>query len=352
MHLWDNGTGETNMSMNNKLRKLYERRSESRPFYVGFSSTEDSIRSAVLREVQLQNELKKSMESTGLSENEYWVYESMKEVGEQYRTKSYSESKKISNKLREYGMLNVDFDYQGSVTNNTCIRDASDIDLLVITNDFYELEPPLKPSRPYTGDPLQELKEIRKDCINIIRESFNSSKLDATKSKCTSVSKGTLQRDIDVVVCNWFYTVQYNNTNEEFQKGIQVLDLSENRRIINLPFLHNKLLDDKDIWTNGKYKSFVRLIKSVKSDADEDIDISSYEITSLLYHMRNMDILGLDHPCNILFGISKYFTHLYYNKNELSQLFVPNKTVRIIDSLKMNAFASLINEINDLAKEL
>jgi hypothetical protein len=338
--------------MNNKLKKLYERRSESRPFYVGFSATKDSVFSEAIREISLESEMQKAIAASGLSENEYWVYESMKEVGEQYRTKSYSESKKISNKLHEYGMLNVGFDYQGSVTNNTCIRDASDIDLLVITNDFYGLEPPLKPSVPYTGDPLQELKEIRKNCIAIIKESLSSSKLDTTKSKCISVSKGTLQRDVDVVVCNWFHTVQYNNTNEEFQKGIQVLDLSENRRIINLPFLHNKLLDDKDIRTNGKYKSFVRLIKSVKSDADEYIDISSYEITSLLYHMQNMDILGLDNPYNILSGISKYFTHLYYNKDDLSQLFVPNKTARIINSLKMTTFASLINEINDLIKEL
>jgi hypothetical protein len=338
--------------MNNKLRKLYERRSESHPFYVGFSSTKDSVSSEAAREIVLENEMKKSIATSGLSENEYWIYESMKEVGEQYRMKSYLESKKISNKLHEDGMLNVDFDYQGSVTNNTCIRDASDIDLLVITNDFYGLEPPLKPLVPYAGDPLQELKEIRKNCFNIIKKSFYSSKIDTTKSKCISVSKGTLQRDVDVVVCNWFHTIQYNNTNEEFQKGIQVLDVSKNRHVINLPFLHNKLLDDKDIRTNGKYKSFVRLIKSIKSDADDNIDISSYEITSLLYHMPNTEILGLDYPYDILSGISKYFTHLYYNKDELSQLFVPNKTVKIIDSLKMNAFASLINEINDLAKEL
>jgi hypothetical protein len=338
--------------MNNKLRKLHERRSESRPFYVGFSSTEDSASSEALREKALESEMRKSIATSGLSENEYWIYESMKEVGEQYRMKSYSESKKISNKLHEYGMLNVAFDYQGSVTNNTCIRDASDIDLLVIANGFYGLEPPLKPSIPYTGDPLQELKEIRKNCINIIKESFNSSKIDTTKSKCISVSKGNLQRDVDVVVCNWFHTVQYNNKKEKFQKGIQVLDLSENRRIINMPFLHNKLLDDKDIRTEGKYKSFVRLVKSIKSDADDNIDISSYEITSLLYHMPNTEIFGLDYPYDILSGISEYFTHLYYNKDDLSRLFVPNKTVKIIDSLKMTAFASLINEINDLAKEL
>jgi hypothetical protein len=338
--------------MNNKLRKLYERRAESRPFYVGFSSTKDSVLSEAVREVALESEMRKSIVASGLSENEYWVYESMREVGEQYRIKSYSESKKISNKLHEYGLLNIDFDYQGSVTNNTCIRDASDIDLLVITNDFYGLEPPLKPLVPYRGDPLQELKEIRKSCVDIIKETFISSKIDTAKSKCISVSKGTLQRDVDVVVCNWFHTVQYNNTNKEFQKGIQVLDLSENKRIINLPFLHNKLLDDKDIMTNGKYKSFVRLIKSIKSDADDDIDISSYEITALLYHMNNMKILELNDPHDILSGINNHFIYLYNHREELSELFVPNKTVKIIDSLKMNAFASLINEINDLVKGL
>jgi hypothetical protein len=337
--------------MNNKLRKLQERRKDN-DYYIGFSSTEDSIRSSVLREIRIQDELKKSLASTGLSENKYWVYESMKEVGDNYRNKSYVEASKIENKLHENGINNIDIDFQGSVTNNTCIKYVSDIDLLVIIQDFFSLEPPLKPKYPYDGDPLEELKILRANCIDILRYAFKSSNIDTTKSKCISISGGLLQRDVDVVVCNWFHTVQYDNTNEEFQKGIQVLDVSENRRIINLPFLHNKLLDDKDIRTKGKYKSFVRLIKSIKSDADDNIDISSYEITSLLYHMPNTEILGLDYPYDILSGISEYFTHLYYNKDELSQLFVPNKTVRIINSLKMNAFASLINEISDLAKEL
>jgi hypothetical protein len=337
--------------MNNKMAKLQERRRDNET-YIGFSSTEDSIRSSALREMLLQNELRKSIASTGLSENEYWVYESMKEVGDKYRNKSYSEAKKIEEKIRENGISNIDIDFQGSVTNNTCIKYISDIDLLVIIQDFFSLEPPLKPDHPYYGDPLNELKTLRARCINILKYAFKSSTINTTKSKCISISGGGLQRDVDVVICNWYHTVKYNDTMKDFQKGIKVLDVAENTRIVNLPFLHNKLLDEKDIKTGGKYKQFVRLIKSIKSDADDDIDISSYEITSLLYHMNNMDILGINSPHEILSGINNYFIYLYNHYEELSKLFVPNRTVKIVDSLNMNAFATLMNEINDLIKEL
>jgi hypothetical protein len=275
----------------------------------------------------------------------------MKEVSEEYRKKSYREAKKIETALRENGINNIDIDFQGSVTNNTCIKYVSDIDLLVIIQDFFSIEPPLKPDNPYQGNPLQDLKNLRSDCINILNQEFSNANLEK-KSKCVSISGGSLKRDVDVVVCNWYHTVKYEETAQDFRKGIKVLDISENTRIVNLPFLHNKLLDDKDVSTAGKYKQFVRLIKSVKSDADEEIDISSYEITALLYHMDNSDMLRSDSPYEILTGIAAYFTYLYSNREELSKLYVPNKTVKIIDSLNTNAFVLLINEINELANEL
>jgi hypothetical protein len=337
--------------MNNKMAKLQERRRDNET-YIGFSSTEDSIMSSVFREALLKNELRKSIESTGFSENEYWVYESMKEVGDKYRNKSYTEAKKIEKTLRENEVNNIDIDFQGSVTNNTCIRYVSDIDLLVVTQDFFSLEPPLKPEYPYNGNPLKDLKILRARCIDILKHTFKSSAIDTTKSKCISISGGSLQRDVDVVICNWYHTVNYHTTMEEFQKGIKVLDVTENARVLNLPFLHNNLLDKKDVETKGKYKQFVRLIKSIKSDADDNIDISSYEITALLYHMNNTRILGLTNPHDILSGINSHFIYLCNHRDELSKLYVPNKTVKIIDSLNMNAFVSLINEIKELTEEL
>jgi hypothetical protein len=46
------------MSMYGKLKKLQERRSDN-DYYIGFASTEDSIRSSILSESMLKAELKK-----------------------------------------------------------------------------------------------------------------------------------------------------------------------------------------------------------------------------------------------------------------------------------------------------
>jgi len=336
------------MSISNKLNKLYTRRSED-PAIRLFSSTDDS---ALIRKSLQESSMMESVRSSGFSESEYWVYQSMEEVGEDYRNKSYHEAKRIVTKLHDNGITNVDIEYQGSVTNNTCIKYVSDIDLLVVIQDFITMEPPLIAENPYKGDPLYELKSLRKKCRNIIEESFPKATIDATKSKCIHVSGGSFKREIDVVICNWLNTENYEKYAFDYFRGINVLDISKNIRVKNFPFLHNELLNEKDNNTNGKYKKLVRLVKSIRSDADEYIDVSSYEIASLLYHMPNDFILGISTPDEILGGTLKYFRYLYENQDRLSKLLVPNETVKISDSLNKKAFVALIKEIMELKNEL
>ena len=115
------------MGISNKLDKLYNRRSEKQGRKL-FSAMEDS--DSVLRKSLKESEIKGLLKSSGLSENEYWVFHSMEEVGDNYRVKSYQEADRIVNKLQDKGITNIDIEYQGSVTNNTCIKFVSDIDLL------------------------------------------------------------------------------------------------------------------------------------------------------------------------------------------------------------------------------
>jgi hypothetical protein len=339
------------MGISNKLDKLYARRSEEQKTKL-FSATEASDFTSILPKSLRESEIKKLLKSSGLSENEYWIFNSMKEVGDDYRRKSYQEADRIVKQLHNKGITNIDINYQGSVTNNTCIKYASDIDLLIIIQDFITMEPPLKAENPYSGDPLRTLKILRNLCENIIQESFPTASIDAAKSKCIHVSGGSFKREIDVVICNWVDTVTYQEHLLDFYRGINVLDICKNTRIKNFPFLHNELLNKKDSSTNGGYKKFVRLVKSIKSDADDVIDVSSYDLTSLLYHMEDDIILESHSFYEILENIEEYFIYLNNNYDELAKLFVPNNTVRIIDSLNEDAFIALIKEIRELKDSL
>jgi len=55
----------------------------------------------------------------------------------------------------------VEFEYQGSVTNNTHIKAHSDIDLLALHAHFCTVQPPGKPTFLYQGDVLTDLKNLR-----------------------------------------------------------------------------------------------------------------------------------------------------------------------------------------------
>ena len=63
--------------------------------------------------------------------------------------------------------------------------------------------------------------------------------------------------------------------------GIEILDDNEGTRVPNKPFLHNRLIMERDTETNGGLRKAIRLLKSLKYDSDEKIDVSSYDLASI-----------------------------------------------------------------------
>ncbi|POA48184.1 hypothetical protein C1893_11940 [Pseudomonas sp. MPR-ANC1] len=45
-----------------------------------------------------------------------------------------------------------------------------------------------------------------------------------------------------------------------------------------------QMLDNKDLQTNGGAKKVIRLLKNIKNDSDLGINLSSYDIASLVWH--------------------------------------------------------------------
>lgn len=331
------------MSISNKLVKLQERRTDNS---VLRRSVLDSYPTAMYKSTEAL------FSNSGLSETERYVLTSMKEVERQYTDKSFTEADRVKNQLISNGLNYVEFDFQGSVTNNTNIRYVSDIDLLVVHNGFYSIEPPNKPIIPYQGDCIKELQKLRESCIAILRKSFPEATVDSTGSKSICIKDGSLSRKVDVVPCNWFDTVNYTLTKSKIYRGIDILDSKREIRIENLPFLHNHMLEVKDNNTKGIFKQLVRLVKSIKSDMDIVPDVSSYEITALLYHMDNSSIAYCTNTKSILGNINNHFVNLYNNPEILKPLKVPNETSYIIDSLKRSEFSKLIDEIYNLYLEI
>lgn len=249
----------------------------------------------------------------------------------------------------------AEFEYQGSVTNNTHIRVHSDIDLLTLHSDFFTLEPPAAPKNRYPGDSLAELKKLRKDAVFVLGKAFPEVDVNSSPGKAIRLTGGSLRRKIDVVIGNWWDTVQYQNTRVSYERGVSILDTANDQRINNKPFLHNQRIDVRDIENNGNLRKVIRLLKSLKYDADNELNISSYDITAIAYSMPNSYLYTTyGHELILVENTRRWFLHLIENEQARLSLYVPNQTRKIfgIGGASLAGLKELFAELQDLINDV
>jgi hypothetical protein len=208
----------------------------------------------------------------------------MQPIDPEYTKNTFAQGDRVKNQLEQRLSSSCDYEYQGSTTNDTHIKAASDIDLLVLTQRFWTLEPPQQPTNPYTGDPLQDLLVLRTDSIAALKAAFPTALVDSSGSKSIVITGGSLTRKVDVVPANWYDTNDYARTQLKPYRGVQVLDAHAKVRIKNTPFLHNAMVGHRDNETSGGLRKAARLMKSLKYDS-EAIELSSYDIVSIAYNI-------------------------------------------------------------------
>jgi hypothetical protein len=234
-----------------------------------------------ITDAKLLNEVYRSLEQ---SDSVRYVIGSMQPIDPTYTKNTYAQAERVRNQLENNLSETCDYEYQGSVTNDTHIKAKSDIDLLIITKKYHGLEKPQVPANPYKGNPLDDLKRLRKDAEDTLRLAFPKADLDTSGSKSICIEGGSLTRKVDVVPSNWYDTNEYIETNNSFYRGVEILDKSIPCRLANTPFLHNVWIEDKDGKTSGGMRKACRLMKSLKYDT-ENINLSSYDIVSIAFNM-------------------------------------------------------------------
>lgn len=239
-----------------------------------------------------------------------YINQSAEEVDKRYTEISYEEGERIKNSLDKV-LDNIDFEYQGSVSNNTHIRATSDLDLLVIL-------------RPYDV-PNENLLQLKDNCHSNIKTNFPKVNIERG-AKSLKLTGGSLRRDIDVVPSCW-------NEKTKPKKGIAILNEEENSQVINTPFYHNQLLNQKDEHCKFFYKKAIRLIKNLKADIEEqenkELKISSYEITALIYHISDDKFSTLKQNTELVPMLVKEF-NLLLSREDLKELEVPDGSRKII----------------------
>ncbi len=305
--------------------------------------------------------LSESFAKAEFSESVKYALESMKPIEASYTKNTILASEKVQANLTKGFVekkLSVTYRHQGSVETDTSIKLHSDIDLLVITEKYHSLEPPLVPASPYQGDPLADLKELRTESYSILNSVYKQ--VDDSKAKAIQVFPTDPKRKVDVVVANWYNSVDYSNTyGSEKLRGIHIYDKKKHSRQADFPFLHITKVNEKDTNVNGGLKKLIRLLKTLKVDADYDINLTSFEITSMLYDMSLISLIKSEYQSLMLLPeASKQLDKIITEKSYREALQSPNgkelvfgiNTEKIIEIKKLKL--ELDELIQDITEEL
>ena len=220
-----------------------------------------------------------------------YLIEAMQPIDAQFTENTFKEGIRVRDQLSKNlpSKYRPEFDFQGSVTSDTHIRIHSDIDLLALNGCFVTLDPRVVINSPYKGDVMAELTSMRFDAAMVLTKNFPSVNVGYSPGKSISLEGGSLNRKIDVVIGNWWNTELWQKHRFKMDRGVRILDSKVPELIRNKPFMHNYEIDTKDTKTRGLRK-VIRLLKTLKYDAEPELKISSYDIAALAWNMSETSL--------------------------------------------------------------
>ncbi|RYE13816.1 MAG: hypothetical protein EOP34_07975 [Rickettsiales bacterium] len=234
----------------------------------------------------------------------------MNGVDPAYTQKTKDAGENVKTHLINGGLSDATFRYQGSVMTNTHIKGYSDIDLLTISEKFYQydfwdvrslLNDSIKQRQydssqiekvryedqltKYQGDSLGDLKKLRTDCEEILKSKYSN--CDTSKPKSIKIRNLNLNREVDIVIANWYDDIISIVNNKGNNRGIQIYNKDDNSRgKIDFPSISIDRINNKSSTTGGRLKKMIRFLKNLKGKSTLSIELSSFEINAICYDIN------------------------------------------------------------------
>lgn len=275
-----------------------------------------------------------------------------KPVKKSYTDKLLEQGDRVENQLQKKISCfypSIEFERQGSVSNSTHIKFYSDIDILTIIDKFITLEHPQTATFPYQGVPTDDLLTLRTCCNSALSSAFPTANVDSSGSTSLAISGGSLACKVDVVPSNWFNSNLFRQTSLAHLRGVMVLNKENMTRKTNFPFLFNYRLSEKDELNGGIPKMFIRLLKTIKCDAEEegeDIDFSSFDIASIIFCMPNQFFRdSIMRPLSLIKNLVNWLNYIINNDAFRVKMLVVDDSRFIFDKpAKFSSFKTLFQE--------
>ncbi len=287
----------------------------------------------------------------------------MQEVGPEYTRISIETAQRVGRQLDQALVAagySVEFRLQGSVPLNVHIRGVSDVDLLNLDTSFFTYSTAGWSSQlglytnPTNLSSAGVLLSLRQKSEQVLKDKFPAASVDCSGGKAIKISGGSLARPVDVVPSHWHDGIDYQTSRQEHDRTVTILDKKASTTIHNLPFLHIKRVHERDVLSLGGLKKAIRLCKNVKSDADEEIALPSFDIAAIMYHSDQSALCnGYTLELAILAETQRHLDALCSNKDYARSLRVPDGSRAILDTEgKFGALIRLSIEMDDLVREV
>jgi len=247
--------------------------------------------------------------------------------------------KLVKQALKTFTKTPVDVYVHGSYANHTNIFFPSNLEVCVelkipqfeydVTGEYYVTHELEYGPQQFRTDLYNALKEIIEKATSkpMVKEPQHTCELSG---KTIVIPKhGVLKHAVEILPCISF--TLGDDEGAEF-KGVLVYDSEEKADIATFPKLHQKNGQLKDIQTEGNFKRFVRLFKtlkaiSVRENEDDELlkhSCRGYFIECLLYNVPDSLFKGKDQN-EIFLKIINYLAHANLDnftcQNHVWQLF-------------------------------
>lgn len=194
---------------------------------------------------------------------------------------------KVSDKLRNRG---VSIFAQGSYRNNTNVRKDSDVDIGILCTDTFFHDPlPVGYTQERLGfsDATYHYDQYKNEVEEALINYFGRSAVKRG-SKAFDVHETSYHVEADVAA---FFEHRRYQANGTYLEGVELRTDKENHRIINWPEQHYENGVSKNNTTGTRYKSIVRVLKTLSNEMTENGvtggDIPGFLIECLVWNVPN-----------------------------------------------------------------
>lgn len=268
---------------------------------IDYSRRLANLRQRKYDQVLNESRLSKSFSSNDIPDNVKYLLESMRSLEQAYTAKSHDAGNRVRGHLENGFNLhfNVAYHKQGSISTDTNIRIFSDIDLLSIIDKYHYLPEGQESESPYRdSDPNKDIVEMRRQGVDILSDIYDE--VDTSGAKSIWVRNKSLNRKVDVVFAYWHNSRKFQETGDQYYRGIHLYDFHLGKRITtpDYPFAHIHSVNYKGDQTDDGSRKGIRFLKTLKvdhkteQDRSIEVDLSSFQLTTIVHAIADNALSG------------------------------------------------------------